>query len=83
MKFLKKGVAYTTPIIFKIQYPNPSTQLLNIPYNITGPAILKIWHPIPKTCPSFLNSIADAQTPFAKPVIGTSAPAPPQFASDG
>ena len=44
---------YNTPSNFNIQYPNPSTQLLKIPYKITGPAIRKIWHPIPKTCPSF------------------------------
>ena len=36
-----------------IQYTIPSTQLENIPYKITGPDIVKILHPIPKTCPSF------------------------------
>ena len=36
---------------------------------------------MPNTCPSTWNSQADEHTPFAKPVIGTRAPAPPQFAS--
>ena len=42
--------------------------------------MVKILHPIPKTCPSFLYSIADAATPLAKPVIGTSTPAPAKSA---
>ena len=50
---------------------------------MTGPAIVNIFTPIPNTCPSFLYSIAGATTLFAKPVIGTKLPAPPQFASDG
>ena len=41
--------------------------------------MVKILHPIPNTCPSALYSIAGATTEFAKPVIGTSAPAPPHF----
>ena len=47
---------------------------------MTGPAIVKILQPIPNTCPSFLYSIAGAATEFANPVIGTSVPAPPNFA---
>ena len=38
---------------------------------MTGPAILNILAPTPKTKPSFLNSIAGDTTAFAKPVIGT------------
>ena len=49
----------------------------------TSPAIVNILQPIPKTCPSFLYSIAGAATELANPVIGTSAPAPPQFAIFG
>ncbi len=67
----------------QIQYRNPSAQLVNIPYRITGPAMVKILHPMPKTCPSFLYSIAGAATELANPVMGTSAPAPPHFASRG
>ena len=44
---------------------------------------IKIEAPIPNTWPSALYSIADAATPFANPVIGTRAPAPPQLAKDG
>lgn len=32
-----------------IQYSNPSPQLVKIPYRITGPAIVKILHPMPNT----------------------------------
>ena len=39
--------------------------------------MVKILHPIPKTWPSFLYSMAGAATELAKPVIGTKAPAPP------
>ena len=38
--------------------------------------MVKIFAPMPKTCPSFLYSIAGAATELAKPVIGTSAPQP-------
>ena len=48
----------------------------NTPYNITGPAIVKILQPIPNTCPSFLNSIAADAIALANPVIGTKVPAP-------
>ena len=78
---------YLTHFLFHInvhtQYTTPSAQLVTIPYKITGPAIVKILQPIPKTCPSFLYSIAGAATELAKPVIGTSAPAPPHLASSG
>ena len=42
-----------------------------MPYNITGPAIIKILAPKPNIKPSFLNSIAGAVTELEKPVIGT------------
>lgn len=71
------------PSVFPSQYPSPSAQLVNIPYKITGPAMVKILHPIPNTCPSFLNSMAGAATLLANPVIGTNAPAPPNFTIDG
>ena len=63
-----------------IQYIIPNTQLVNTPYNITGPAIVNILHPIPYTWPSFLNSIAGDATELANPVIGTITPAPANFA---
>ena len=50
-----------------------------VPYNITGPHIIKIFAPSPKIHPSDLNSIAGDTTEFAKPVIGTRVPAPPSF----
>lgn len=46
-----------------------------VPYTITGPAIMKIFAPTPKTNPSLLESMAQEQTAFAKPVIGTRVPA--------
>ena len=41
--------------------------------------MVKILHPIPKICPSAWNSMAEAATEFANPVIGTRLPAPPNF----
>ena len=38
--------------------------------------MVNILQPIPKTCPSFLYSIAGAATELANPVIGTNEPAP-------
>ena len=58
-------------------YMTPTIQLENIPYKITGPAMVNIFAPTPNTCPSALNSIAGATTPLAKPVMGTRHPAPP------
>ena len=51
-----------------------------VPYKITGPAIVKIFAPTPSTNPSVLHSKAGDTTEFAKPVIGTSVPAPACFA---
>ena len=41
---------------------------------------MNIFAPIPKTCPSLLNSIAGAVIEFENPVIGTIVPAPAYFA---
>ncbi len=41
--------------------------------------MVKILHPIPKTCPSALKSMADDATELANPVIGTTVPAPANF----
>lgn len=59
---------------------SPKSQEEKIPYKITGPHMVKIWVPMPNTCPSFLNSMAGAATELANPVIGTRVPAPPYFA---
>ena len=59
----------------------PRIQLVKIPYRITGPAMVKIFAPTPKTWPSFLYSMAGAATELANPVIGTRAPAPPKVTS--
>ena len=42
----------------------------------TGPAMVNICAPIPRTHPSALASIASDTTELAKPVIGTMVPAP-------
>ena len=41
--------------------------------------MVNILQPMPKTCPSARYSIAEAATELAKPVMGTSPPAPPNF----
>lgn len=41
--------------------------------------MVKILQPTPKTCPSFLYSMAGEATELANPVMGTSAPAPPNL----
>ena len=51
-----------------------------VPNRITGPAMVNILAPTPKTYPSVLASSAGADTAFENPVIGTSVPAPPCFA---
>jgi len=43
---------------------------------MTGPQMINIFAPTPVISPSVLNSTAGAATAFAKPVMGTSAPAP-------
>ena len=47
-----------------------------MPYTITGPAMMNIFAPTPVTSPSLRNSMAGETTAFAKPVMGTSVPAP-------
>ena len=47
-----------------------------MPYTSTGPAIMNILAPKPVTRPSLLNSMAGEATALAKPVMGTSVPAP-------
>ena len=50
------------------------------PYTTTGPAMMKSFAARPVIMPSVLNSSAGLVTAFAKPVMGTSAPAPAIFA---
>ena len=50
-----------------------------IPYTSTGPATVNIFAPTPITYPSDLYSIAGDTMELAKPVIGTSEPAPANF----
>ena len=45
---------------------------------MTGPAIVKILHPVPLTLPSGTYSMAGEATELANPVMGTNAPAPPK-----
>ena len=47
-----------------------------VPKTMTGPAIVNIFAQVPGMRPSRLNSSAGATTELAKPVIGTSVPAP-------
>ena len=58
----------------------PYTTEVATPYTITGPAIMNILAAVPSMNPSVLNSSAGATTELAKPVIGTSVPAPPCLA---
>ena len=51
--------------------------------SLTGPAIWKMRAPVPMMAPSRWNSMAGAATELAKPVMGTSAPAPPHFTMRG
>ena len=51
-----------------------------MPYAMTGPAILKRFAPTPKIYPSALNSREGDTTELAKPVMGTSVPAPARLA---
>ena len=48
---------------------------------MTGPATTNIFDAMPVMKPSLLKSMAGETTAFAKPVIGTSVPAPPKRAS--
>ena len=59
-----------------IKYKNPTMIEEDIPYTNTGPATVNIFAPSPIISPSVLNSIAGEAMEFAKPVIGTTEPAP-------
>ena len=52
-----------------------------MPKTRTGPATVNILAPTPITYPSDLYSMAGETIEFAKPVIGTSEPAPANFPS--
>ena len=45
--------------------------------------MVNILHPMPKTCPSALYSMAEAATELANPVIGTRPPATSEFSDFG
>ena len=47
-----------------------------MPYTSTGPAMVKSLAPVPSTQPSGLNSMAGDTMALAKPVRGTTVPAP-------
>ena len=53
----------------------------SVPNTITGPATVNILAAMPVTNPSLLKSMAGDTTALAKPVMGTSVPAPPKRAS--
>ena len=59
----------------------PYTTAASVPYTMTGPAMRNILAPVPGTRPSALNSMAALTTALAKPVMGTSDPAPAFAAS--
>ena len=52
----------------------------SVPYNRTGPEMVKILAPTPRIKPSARLSIAGETTELANPVMGTSVPAPATFA---
>ena len=60
---------------------NPYTALAAVPNTITGPATVNIFTAVPVTTPSARKSMAGEATALAKPVMGTSVPAPAYRAS--
>ena len=64
------------PCVLKTKYKIPTKTDEEIPYTSTGPATVNILLPTPIIYPSDLYSIAGETIEFAKPVIGTSEPAP-------
>ena len=72
----KRGTSYLTA--HKI---NPYTALAAVPNTITGPATVNIFTAVPVTTPSARKSMAGEATALAKPVMGTSDPAPALAAS--
>lgn len=65
-----------TPAMPSTHSTAPYTTAASVPYTITGPAMVNILAPVPSTRPSALNSMAALTTALAKPVMGTSDPAP-------
>ena len=51
------------------QSTTPYTTAASVPYTMTGPAMVNILAPVPKTRPSVLNSMAALTTALAKPVM--------------
>lgn len=70
-----------TPAMPSTHSTAPYTTAASVPYTITGPAMVNILAPVPSTRPSALNSMAALTTALAKPVMGTSDPAPAFAAS--
>ena len=60
---------------------SPYTTLAAVPNTITGPATVNILTAVPVTMPSARKSMAGEATALAKPVMGTSVPAPAYRAS--
>ena len=60
----------------------PYTTLASVPNTMTGPATTNIFDAIPVMKPSLLKSMAGETTELAKPVIGTSVPAPAKRAME-
>lgn len=59
----------------------PYTTLAAVPNTMTGPATVNIFTAVPVIRPSARKSTAGDTTALAKPVMGTSVPAPAQRAS--
>ena len=70
-----------TPAMPSTHSTAPYTTAASVPYTMTGPAMVNILAPVPSTRPSALNSMAALTTALAKPVMGTSDPAPAFAAS--
>ena len=60
---------------------SPYTALAAVPNTITGPATVNIFTAVPVMMPSARKSMAGETTELAKPVMGTSVPAPAWRAS--
>ena len=77
MKYVRKIYYIKKP---DAQYIIPYIMLAALPYTITGPAIVNILEATPVINPSLFASIEGDETELEKPVIGTKAPPPPNFA---
>ena len=60
----------------------PYATLASVPNTMTGPATTNIFDAMPVMKPSLLKSMAGETTELAKPVIGTSVPAPAKRAME-